>query len=130
MIKIDIKEKIIDAVKILDEIDNYTDTLQDSLSSVDWKICDLMHYIEFNKLKTNECYRIVKELHKLRVERRKIKNDMELSGVLKTHNNKLLESDNRKILLSYVGKTDKALKNSKYQNRVYTTEELEVILVK
>lgn len=130
MIKIDIKEKIIDAVKILDEIDNYTDTLQDSLSSVDLKICDLMHYIEFNKLKTNECYRIVKELHKLRVERRKIKNDMELSGVLKTHNNKLLESDNRKILLSYVGKTDKALKNSKYQNRVYTKEELEVILVK
>lgn len=130
MIKINVKDKIVEVINGLNEITDYENTLQDKLSNVDLKLCDLMHYIEFNKLKTNECYRIVKEMHNLRLDRRKIKNDMEIVKVLDTHKNKLLEAENRRILLSFIGKTDKALKNSKYQNRAYTEEELEELLVK
>lgn len=128
MIKIDIKEKIIGAIKILDEIDSYTDTLQDSLSNVDLKICDLMHYIEFNKLKTNECYRVTKELHNIRVERRKIKNDMELANTFKLHKNQLLSIENREFLRNLMLKKQEQLVNSKYKNRVYTDEELKELV--
>lgn len=119
-----VKEKIIEAVTILDQIEDYDNTLQDSLSDADQRICDIIHFIEYNNLKTNQCYRVVRELHKLRLERRKIKNDIEMCKVLETHKNKLLQKDNRHILLSFVGKTEKSLLTSKYQNRVYTNEEL------
>lgn len=119
-----VKEKIIEVSKILDEIENYNNTLQDLLSNVDQRICDLMHFIEYNKLKTNQCYRVVRELHKLRLERRKVKNDIELCKVLETHRNKLLQKDNRQILLSFIGKAEKSLLTSEYQNRVYSKEEI------
>jgi len=119
-----IKEKILETCKILDEVDNYIGNLANELSNVDQKICDLMHYIEYNKLKTNQCYRIVKELHSLRIERRKIKNDMEIAKVFNQHQNKLLQQDNRKLLMSFIGKTEKDLLTSKYNNRSYTEEGL------
>lgn len=128
MIKINVKEKIIEASKILDDLEEYDSGLSESLSKVDSKICDLMHLIECNKLKTNQCYRVIQELHKLRLERRKIKNDIELMNAFKQHQNKLLNLENRKILLSFIGKTDKALLNSKYNNRVYTEDELNELI--
>lgn len=118
-----VKGKANDAISILNEIDTYDDALPDKLSLVDSKISDLMHLIEYNKLKTNQCYRVVRELHNLRQERRRIKIDMELIRVYKTHANKLLSKDNRIFILSELGKTEKKL-NSKYNNRIYTEEEL------
>lgn len=123
----DVKEKIIEAVKILDEIEEYDEGLNDKLSHCDCMICDLMHLIENNTLKTNQCYRIIKELKKLRIERRKIKNDMDLLSVYKNNYQKLLNYDNRKLLLSEIGKKEKTL-NLKYNNRVYTEEDIKELI--
>ena len=121
-------EKIISVAKILDEIDDYSSTLSSSLSIVDSKLCDLLHLIENNKLKTNQCYRIIKEIHNLRLERRKIKNDMELLRIFKENKSKLSSLENRPFLLSDVGKENKRQNNAKYNNRIYTEEELKELI--
>ena len=118
-----VRDKIRDVISILNEVDIYDSTLSDSLSLVDSKICDLMHLIENKTLKTNQCYRVIKELHNLRLERRKIKNDIELMRTYKVQANKMLSKDNRIFILSELGKLEKQL-NSTYKNRVYTEEEL------
>lgn len=128
MIKINVKDKIIEVSKMLDELDEYDDSLSSSLSTVDSKICDLMHLIENNTLKTNQCYRTVRELHKLRLERRKIKNDMDLLQVFKTDKNKLLNIEYRKFLLNAIYKEDKRQNNAKYNNRIYSEEELKELM--
>lgn len=128
MIKINVKDKIIEVSKMLDELDEYDDSLSSSLSTVDSKICDLMHLIENNTLKTNQCYRTVRELHKLRLERRKIKNDMDLLQVFKTDKNKLLNIEYRKFLLNAIYKEDKRQNNAKYNYRIYSEEELKELM--
>ena len=128
MIKINVKDKIIEVSKLLDELDKYDDSLSNLLSNVDSKICDLMHLIENNVLRTNQCYRVIRELHKLRLERRKIKNDMDLIQVFKFEKNKLLNIENRKFLLSAIGKENKRHQNAKYINRVYTEEEIKKLI--
>ena len=100
MVKINVTDKILEVSTLLDEIDEYDNSSSSALSIADSKICDLMHLIEMNTLKTNQCYRIVRELHKLRLERRKIKNDMDLLQVFKTEKNKLINmSEKEKITL-------------------------------
>lgn len=128
MIKINVKDKIIEVSKLLDEIDEYDNSLSSALSIADSKICDLMHLIEMNTLKTNQCYRIVRELHKLRLERRKIKNDMDLLQVFKTEKNKLINIEYRKFLLNAIYKEDRRQNNAKYNSRIYTEEELKELL--
>ena len=128
MIKINVKDKIVEVSKLLDELDNYDDSLSSSLSTVDSKICDLMHLIENNMLKTNQCYRVIRELHKLRLERRKIKNNMDLLQLFKTEKNRLLNVEYRKFLLNSIYKEDKRQNNAKYNNRIYSEEELKEIL--
>lgn len=128
MITIDILDKIVNICSELDTIEEYDNGLSDALSNVDSKLSDLYHYIETNKLKTNQCYRIIQEMRKVLIERRKIKNDMELMKIYHQNENKLLKGTNRQILLSSVGRTNKRLTESEYINRVYTKEEIEELV--
>lgn len=128
MIRINVKEKIIEACKILDEVDHYNNSLEDKLKYVSGKQQDLLHLIESNKLKTNECYRVIKELHNVRLERRRIKNDIELANTLQLHKNQLLSIENRKFLNQLLETKEKQLLTSKYKNRVYTNEEIKELL--
>lgn len=118
-----VKETLVEVVKLLNGIDEYDSSLSDKLSLVDSKICDLLHLIENNTLKTNQCYRIIRELHNLRIERRKIKNDMEILKVYREHKQKLLNYESRKFIIYEIGKKLKQL-DGVYKNRVYTEEEL------
>lgn len=128
MIRINVKEKIIEACKILDEVDRYNNSLEDKLKYISGKQQDLLHLIEANKLKTNECYRVIKELHNVRSERRRIKNDIELANTLQLHKNQLLSIENRKFLNQLLETKEKQLLTSKYKNRVYTNEEIKELL--
>lgn len=123
-----VKDKIIEASKILDEVEEYINSLQDKLNEANDKQLDLLHLIENNKLKTNECYRVIKELHDLRIERRRIKNDIELTNTFKLHKNQLLSVENRKFLRNLIIKKADELLNGKYHNRVYTKEELNKLI--
>lgn len=127
MIIINIIEELDNAIQILNSIDEYTNTLADELSNYDKMTTDLLHFIENNTLNTSQSAKIIKEIKKIRQERRKIKNDMELSKVYKDNINKLVNTDNRSMLMSKIHKTEKQLE-SEYQNRIYTQEDIDNLL--
>lgn len=122
---------IVDEVKKiilkLNELDDLYEDLPKQLSEVDTKICDILHLIESNNLKTNECYRIIRELKKQRMKRRQIKNNYTILQVFNTHINKLPLEENRSFLLNEINKKNKEI-NSEYKNRIYTSEEIDNIL--
>lgn len=115
------------SIQVLNQVDEYIDTLVNELSNYDKRTTDLLHYIENNNLNAPQSCRIVKELKKIRQERRKIKNDMEISKVYKDNINKLVNIDSRNMLMTKVHKTEKQLE-SEYQNRIYTQEDIDNIL--
>lgn len=127
MIIINIIEELDNAIEILNRIDEYTNTLVDALSNYDKMTTDLLHYIENNNLNAPQSCRLIKEIKRIRLERRKIKNDMELTKVYKDNINKLINIDNRSILMSKIHKIEKQLE-SEYQNRIYTQEDINNIL--
>lgn len=120
-------EEITTIVTLLNELDNYSSGLVNKISELDLKQQDLLHYIENNSLKTNECYRIIRELKKIRENRRQIKNDMDLMSKYNEQKTKLVSTDNRRFLLAEMHKREKILGKS-YTNKGYTDEELESIL--
>ena len=73
---IDVVKELHNIFDCLDKIDAYNDSLTTKLSEVDQKTQDLLHYIEYNKISILWAYKYIVELKKLRIERRKIKNDM------------------------------------------------------
>ena len=122
-----ILEEIQEISSHYDLLQNYLNNLTNELSIVDSKISDIQHYIENNKLETFECYRIVKEYKKILLERRKIKNDIELSRVFNQEQHKIMSLENRKFLLSSLYKANNKLNNAIYKNRIYHDGELEKI---
>lgn len=123
----DVLEEIKNAINILNKVDEYKDTLVDKLSEQDKRLSDLEHYIEENKLSTNQCYRMIKEIKKQREIRRKIKNDYTILTNYENNINKLINHDSRRMLLEKVYKANKSLE-TKYKNRIYTKEDLEELL--
>lgn len=118
----DIVEEITNATKILDTIENYTDGLCEALSNKDQKISDLLHFIENNSINAAQSCHLIKEIKKVRLERRKIKNDMEIARVYRDNINKLISIENRKMLLTKIHKATKQLE-TEYKNRVYTNKD-------
>ena len=113
----------------LDELQDYTDNLATELSLADSKRCDLEHFIEHNRITTKNAYRICKEMKKVLLERREIKNNMELSRVMSINFNKITSKDYRKFLLAEMNKTNGKL-NKPYNNRVYSKQEEDYLLGK
>ena len=102
----DIVEEITNAIKILDEVESYTESLCEALSNQDQKTSDLLHYIENNNINAAQSCHLIKEIKKVRMERRKIKNDMEIARAFKDNVGKLINTENRKMILSKLHKTE------------------------
>lgn len=115
-------EKIIEASKLLNEIEDYVSTLPDCLSSCDSSLSDLYHYLEVNKLNASQSCSFIKEMTKVVQERRKIKIDYELGKVYKTYCNRLNTKDNRALFINELKKAENKLKKE-YKNRVYSNED-------
>lgn len=115
------------SIQILNKVDEYIETLAEELSNYDKRTTDLLHYIENNNLNAPQSCKVIKEIKKIRLERRKIKKDMELSKVYKDNINKLVNKDSRNMLMAKLHKTEKQLE-TEYQNRIYTQEDINNIL--
>ena len=107
----------------MDEVDSYFDNLPSLQSNNDLIISDLYHYIEHNKLDSKASYRMIKKLRENLLIRREYKEEYELLRVLKQHQNKLLQKENRKMLLSELGKAQKRLK-SEYKYRILSENDI------
>ena len=119
----DILDKIVNICNELDAIDAYFDNLPSLQSNNDLIISDLYHYIEHNKLDAKASYRMIKRLRENLLIRREYKEEYELLRVLKQHQNKLLQKENRKMLLSELGKAQKRLK-SEYKYRILSEDDI------
>lgn len=129
MTGIDIISELKSITEKLDKLDTYYENIGDMQRDIDYRLCDLYHYIENNSLKTNECYRIIKEIKKQREQRRRLKNDYELLKVYKNNIQRLNNENNRKMVIADIHKTKKEL-GKNYKNRIYSEEELNEILRK
>lgn len=123
----DIMGKITEAVDILNAIDEYGNSLVIRLSVLDSKEQDILHYIENNKINMLTCYNIVKKIKDIRVERRKIKNDMELMSKYHEIKSKMSSTENRRFILAELHKKEKMLQTT-YKNRQYSDEDIQKIL--
>lgn len=124
-------ENIKQAIQLLKENEEYCQELNGEnglISICDRKLDYWEHYIEFNNLSLKEMYRIYKEIKRLRQIRRKYKNDAELMRTFKEHEQKMMNAQNREMLLIQMCKTDGKQKNAKYSYSAYTEEEKNKIL--
>lgn len=119
--------KIKEALDVLNVIDEYGNSLQHRLNEVNQQQQDILHYIESNKISMLWCYNIVMKIKNIRVERRKIKNDMELIYKYNELKNRLSSKDSRQFILSELHKKEKNLQTV-YKNRQYTEEDIRDIL--
>lgn len=92
-------------------LNNNVDYWNEELSRVDKKICDLMHYIEFNNFSACDGYKLAKALKECRQERRVIKNKLEYTSIIKASSCKMIAQG--KTLDSIRG-----LENKSYTPRV------------
>ena len=122
-----IVEEVKEIITKLNELNKYYEELPQQLGIQDSKEQDILHYIEDNKISAFEAYRLIKELKKVRDERRVIKNNYELLQVFNSNKNKIINQSNRQFLLQDLYVREKRL-NSKYKNRQYTEEELKEII--
>ena len=111
----------------LDALDSYFNSMGELESNIDMKLSDLYHYIENNSLKTNECYRMIKEIKKQREIRRNLKEDYVLLSAYRNNHQRLNNEANRKMFMTVMYKTKKDLAKQ-YKNRVYTDQEIKDIL--
>ena len=119
--------KINEAIRLLNSIDEYGSTLVSKLSDLDSKEQDILHYIENNKISVLWCYNVIRKLKDIRIERRKVKNDMELMSKYNDLKNRLSSKDNREFILSQLHVKEKQL-NTTYKNRKYSEEDIRNIL--
>lgn len=125
----DVLENIKQVVTILSNIEEYQETLSSELSKYDCMTSDLLHYIEDEKLDAIKMCKIVKEIKKIRIDRRKIKRDMELTRVFENNKAKLSNKDNMQFLMSEIIKTNKKM-GCKYHNRIYSNDFKELYIKK
>lgn len=127
-VKINVLDNIKNAIKCLDENEEYLNELFNLQSTVDKKIDYWLHYIELENIKVTQAYKIIKEIQKLRNQRRNYKNQLEIMRVFRDNESKLCNSSNRSILLNTICKTSKKQSNATYGYRAYTSEEKNKIL--
>lgn len=124
----DIIAEIKEIIDKIDKIDRYIGQLQNKLVTLEEKQLDWLHYIESNKISSFDAYRMSKEMKKIRNDRRKVKQDIEIARKYSEQKNKMVSTvENRKLLLEDLYKRKKQLETT-YKNRQYTEEEMQKIL--
>ena len=120
-------ESIQKSCEMLNEIEEYSQSLNDRLSEYDLRTADILHLIENEKLNSSQCWRVLKELKEIRNERRKVKQDMSIAYVFEKHKNKLVNKDNRIMLMTEIFKCQKNL-GSNYKYKMYDEEQINSFL--
>ena len=128
MIKIEVLEEIKNVVASLNKIDDYKEVLVEEQSKYDLMLSDLYHFIELNKFDSKSSYRIVKELKQVLSERRKVKVNLSVLRSFDMQRQKIINKDNRNIMMSTVSKCNKELLNDNGYN-IYSKEELDNIII-
>lgn len=116
-------DKIIQAVKILDEIDEMISTQGQELQKVDLELSDLYHFIENNNVTNETSVKVIDRIKYLRLIRRSLQKEYEIENAYKNNSSKMMGNNTRPFLLSTIKQTVKNL-NTEYKYRVLTDEDI------
>ena len=117
-------DKITQAVKILDEIDEMISTQGQELQKIDLELSDLYHFIENNNVTDNTSVKLIERIKQLRLLRRSLQREYEIENAYKNNSSKMMGNGTRSFLLNTIKQTVKNL-NSEYKNRVLTDDDIE-----
>ena len=111
------------------DIDKRLKELSNEQSITDIKQDEILHYVENHKLNASQSCKIIKQLKKVREERRLVKNEIDVIHSLKDtfadkYKNKFIEKDIIQAIKNLKTLEDKQ-NNPKYTYQ-YLTEELEI----
>lgn len=123
----EVVDKLNVVLQYLDDIQSLKEQHSSAMQDVDYRISDILHLIELNKIPDSCCKKVVDELKTLREIRRDLKNQNEILRTYDTHKEKLASDKSRFLFTTELNKTIKRL-GCEYNNRVYTQEELDVFL--
>lgn len=115
---------------LFQDIDRRQEELSKEQSIIDSKQDEILHYVENHNLNASQSCKIIKQLKKIRAERRKIKNEIDVIHSLKDsfidkYKNKFIEKD-LMIALKNLQELEKRKGNPKYTYE-YLTEDLEIL---
>ena len=79
------------AIKAFNEVEQEG---MNKLSEIEKSILDILHYIEFSNFSASDGYKLCKLLKQLRIERRNIKDNMEISKIMRSTNMDLIRNGN------------------------------------
>lgn len=125
---IDIINNLIQAVSILNETEEYLDSLVDRLSECDSLISDYQHFIENAEVGSVDTIKLFTEMKLIFLERRGIKNDMSLRDNYTNLKSKMNNSVNRQFLIQGMKNAQSKL-NTKYNNRILKEEDIDALFV-
>lgn len=117
-------DKITQAVKVLDEIDEMISTQGQELQKIDLELSDLYHFIENNNVTDNTSVKLIERIKQLRLMRRSLQREYEIENAYKNNSSKMMGNGTRSFLINTIKQTVKNL-NSEYKNRVLTNEDIE-----
>lgn len=117
-------DKITQAVKVLDEIDEMISTQGQELQKIDLELSDLYHFIENNNVTDNTSVKLIERIKQLRLKRRSLQREYEIENAYKNNSSKMMGNGTRSFLINTIKQTVKNL-NSEYKNRVLTDEDIE-----
>lgn len=117
-------EKITQAIKVLDEIDEMISTQGQELQKVDLELSDLYHFIENNNVTNETSVKLIDRIKYLRLIRRSLQREYEIENTYKNNSSKMMGNNSRPFLLSTIKQTVKNL-NTEYKNRVLTEKDIE-----
>lgn len=120
-----IAQQIID---LTNEANNLFNEYTDKLKNIEYKIMDVLHYIEGDNFNACQGYVYAKKLKELRTERRSIKNELEPLQMLRSRMNNSLNINELTKTVDAIHKKETVLQkctdNKIYNPRAITKEEV------
>ncbi len=128
--KINIIDNITKAISILNQTDEYLDSLSTRLSECDKLETDYRHLIEFEPVEKINLKQLYKDMQNNFVNRRNIKKDMDIGRNLTTNIAKLCNIDNRQFLIQTLKNVESKNDGLEYTNRILNDNQIKRIIIK
>lgn len=127
-VEISVIDNLIQAISILNNMDQYLESLNDGLSECDSLISDYEHFIENTPIEQIDLKKLYTSMQEAFNKRRIIKDNITLRDNYKNLNGRLNNSANREILLQQMKNAQSKL-GTKYHNRILKQEQINNLII-
>lgn len=127
--KISIIDNVIQAISILNKLDEYVESLANRLSICDSLVSDFEHFIENTPIEEVNLEKLYQKMQDNFKERRIIKDDIIIKETYKSQTTRLNNPNNREFLIQNLKNTQLRI-GLKYKNRILTEEEEKELKIK